>query len=387
MRVLHLINALQPGGIEMWLLNMLSEIPRDEVAMDFFCKGTTTGMRADDAKDMGAAVIHCPLTISHSTFIGGLSRLLQCGYYDVVHNHLDVTGGVAIWAAKKANVPIVSSFHNTHFAPQTWTRMPGVRQLRALYGKMSIDYSLRHSQVITGCSQAVLDSVLPENRKDPRCRLLYYGVETAARADEQERSAFRQSLGIPDSAPIVLHVGRFFRQKNHGGLLRIFARIREQRRDAVLVLVGDGVLRNEISSRIARLDLKSSVRMLGFRNDVPYIMNCSDVLLLPSFHEGLPVVSLEACANQLPLVGSNIPGTNEAIVNGQTGLLHDLKDEQAMAESALRLLQQPGFADQIRDAASVRIEKFFSRRASAEALVRLYRETSGQIEVREARAA
>jgi len=62
MRVLHLINAFQPGGIETWLLRMLKAVPRDEVAMDFCCKGANTGLRAPDAEALGAAVIHCPLS-------------------------------------------------------------------------------------------------------------------------------------------------------------------------------------------------------------------------------------------------------------------------------------------------------------------------------------
>ena len=112
MRVLHLINAFQPGGIETWLLRMLGAISRDDIAMDFCCKGRDTGLRASDAEELGAAVIHCPLTITHQAFVGGTLRLLQSGYYDVVHNHLDVTGGPAVWAARKANVPVISSFHN-----------------------------------------------------------------------------------------------------------------------------------------------------------------------------------------------------------------------------------------------------------------------------------
>ena len=372
MRVLHLINAFQPGGIETWLLRMLGAISRDDVAMDFCCKGANTGLRAPDAEDLGAAVIHCPLTITHQAFVGGTLRLLQSGYYDVVHNHLDVTGGPAVWAARKANVPVISSFHNTHFAPQTWTRFLGVRQLRAVYAKFSIDYSLKNSIFITGCSEAVLARVAPNHAKDPRCRTLYYGVETHDRATDQERSDFRKSLNLSPEAKIVLHVGRYSHQKNHPGLLRIFAETRKSLPEARLVLVGDGELRSDVTFKIREMGLTPFVSMLGFRDDVSKIMTCSDAFLFPSFHEGLPVASLEASACHLPLIGSNIAGTREAIVHGKTGLLHDVADESGMSESLLRVLTDDHFANQIRSAAVKRIESQFSVAASASSLMQLY---------------
>ncbi len=375
MRVLHLINAFQPGGIETWLLRMLAEIPRREVAMDFCCKGVDTGLRADVARHYGASVMHCPLRVTHAEFVGGLLKLLQHGNYDLVHSHLDVTGGPAVWAARQVDMPIISSFHNTHFAPQTWTRLPGVRQLRDIYSRLSIGYSLKHSTMITGCSRAVLDHVVTENAADDRCRILYYGVETHARAGAEDRAAFRQTLGLPSDTPLVLHVGRFSAQKNHPGLLGIFARVQQHLPHAALLLVGDGPLKEDIVAQIDEWGLTDSVHLLGMRDDVAEIMTLSDVLLFPSFHEGLPVVALESCACELPFVGSDIPGTNEAIIHGETGLLHPVEDESALAAAVEQVLQQPAYADSLRVNARERIDKLFSRQASATALVQLYQDT------------
>ncbi len=371
-RVLHLVNSMQPGGIETWLLRMLRQLPREAIAMDIACKGAGTGKLAPDAICAGAKVMHFPLRPTHVGFLASLRRTLHEGSYDLLHNHLDVTGGPAVWAARRSNVPVISSFHNTHFAPQTWTRLPIARQLRSGYARVSIRYAVRHSNCITGCSQAVLDAILPDNRCDPRCTRLYYGVESHARADAMVRAAFRQSIGLPRDARIVLHVGRFFDQKNHEGLLRIFQQVAGQVPSAHLVLVGDGARRVRIESQIVELGLASRVHLLGFRKDVPHIMTASDVMLFPSFHEGLPVVSLEASACGLPLVGSDIPGTNEAIVSGQTGLLHHVTDEVAMAASVGEVLQNDSLADRLRQAAWQRVAENFSTAASARSLRELY---------------
>ncbi len=374
-RVLHLINSMQPGGIETWLLRMLRQLPRHEIAMDIACKGAGTGKLAPDAICAGAKVMHFPLRPTHVGFIASLRRALHEGGYDLVHNHLDVTGGPAVWAARRSAVPVISSFHNTHFAPQTWTRLPIARQFRGGYARVSIAYALRHSARITGCSQAVLDNILPDNRHDPRCRRLYYGVESHARASEAVRAAFRQSLGLASNAQLVLHVGRFFAQKNHEGLLRIFRQVAHRAPHAQLLLVGDGAERGLIESRIAEMKLASRVQLLGFRKDVPQIMTASDAMLFPSFHEGLPVVSLEASACGLPLIGSDIPGTNEAIVSGETGLLHDVTDEDGMAASVTRVLEDATLANRLREAAWQRVAEKFSTAASARSLAELYEST------------
>lgn len=386
-RVLHLINAFQPGGIETWLLRMLDAIPRTEVVMDFICKGADTGLRADVARRYGASVLHCPLRPLHTEFVGGILSAIKTGKYDLVHSHLDVTGGPGVWAARLANKPVISSYHNTHFAPQTWTRTPGIRQLRSAYSKVSIGYSLRYSDMITGCSTGVLDQVIPSHASDPRCRVLYYGVESHARGTAQERNDLRKELRLADDSPLVLHVGRLATQKNHGGLLRIFASVVKKVPNATLILAGEGPLRTQVEAQIAGLGLTDSVQLLGMRADVPRLMTCSDVLLFPSFHEGLPVVSLESCASNLPLVGSNIAGTNESIVNGETGILHDVADEDGMAASTVELLTNSGRADEIRQAATKRIKQLFSRTASANTLKQLYVDTLNQAQFEANRAA
>ncbi len=374
-RVLNIINAFDPGGIETWLLRMLQEIPRNHVAMDFICKGATTGARANQARLLGASVQHCPLRLMHMDFVGGILAALKTGNYDLLHNHLDVTGGGGVWAARCAGVPIISSFHNTQLAPQLWTRATGARQMRAVYSKISMHYTLKKSDAITGCSRAVLDHLVADHTNDPRCRVLHYGVESHARGTQVQRDELRHALGYPQDTPLVLHVGRMAEQKNHAGLLRIFASVLKQIPRARLILAGDGPLRPKIEQAMERLEIQHAVQLLGLRSDIPRLMTCADVFLFPSFHEGLPVVSLESGGCHLPVVASNIPGTNESIIHGKTGLLHDVHDEQGMAESTIQLLTHPSLAEQIRTAAAERIQQNFSQEASARTLQQVYRDT------------
>ena len=374
MKVLHLITWMVPGGIEKWLLSMLAEMPRESCAMDIACKGASVGPLADVARESGARVLHCPLRPSHVGFGRELRSILREGKYNIVHNHLANYSGYATWIARRENVPTIASFHNTAFPPETWTRAPGLRQLRDVYSRRSMSYALRNSQFVTGCSEAVLESMAAYAPRAANWRVLAYGVELPQIADESARRALRQELGWPDDALVVLHVGRFIEQKNHAGLLRIFARVAGEVPSARLLLVGEGPLTSEVENQIVALGLQEKARCIGVRNDVPHLMSCSDLFLFPSLHEGFGLVAIEANGAALPVVGSRIPGLGEAVEDGETAFLHSPHDEDAMATSTLSLLQNATLRRQIGQAGRDRACRQFTRAASAENLLRLYRE-------------
>ncbi len=373
MRILHLITWLQPGGIEKWLLSMLEQIPRSRYAMDFCCKGPHTGNLTPSALAQGAQVYHCPLGPDHIRYIRGLRRILREGQYNIIHNHLEAYSGLPVWIVR-GKIPVISSYHNTHFAAQTWTRTSGIRELRSLYSQHSICYALKHSDYVTGCSGGVLTSLNPQYAEKDNYRVLYYGVSIPDLPTKTKKALFREQFGWPADTPIILHVGRFHEQKNHPGLLDIFERVRAVIPETKLLLVGDGPLRPTIEAAIARRLLQDHVRLLGLRDDVPDLMTQCDLFLFPSFYEGFGLVALEANAAALPVVGSKVPGLEEAVVDGQTASLFDPHDTEAMAAAATRILLDRVLASSMGMAGRQRAEAEFSLQASAKRLVDLYDE-------------
>ena len=108
----------------------------------------------------------------------------------------------------------------------------------------------------------------------------------------------RKQLGIEDKF-VIGHVGRFDVQKNHMFLLDVFSEILKKEKNSVLVLVGTGVLENQILQKIEKLCIRENVILLGARNDVHLIMQSFDIFLFPSLFEGLGVVLIEAQASGL----------------------------------------------------------------------------------------
>ncbi|WNK20148.1 glycosyltransferase [Halomonas piscis] len=104
---------------------------------------------------------------------------------------------------------------------------------------------------------------------------------------------------------VIGHVGRFDVQKNHNSIIDILFSITKVREDAVLLLVGDGPLKEEIEKKVDELGLSENVMFLGVQPDIAALLSSMDVFLFPSLYEGLPVTLIEAQANGLPCVVSD----------------------------------------------------------------------------------
>jgi glycosyltransferase EpsF len=375
MRVLHLIHAFNRGGLERWLLSMLREIPRDVCAMDVLCKGGDTGPWAGEAVDLGARIFHYPLRPSHRRFVSGFGKVLREGGYQIIHNHLDVYSGVPVLLAKRHEVPVICTFHNTDFskAHPWWLRLPVFEHIRRFYGYFSMGYSIRHADLVTAVSQGVLESVVSGRKVlGFRPKVLYLGVDIPPLATDEEKMEFRRSLGFDPDTPLILHVGRFMELKNHRGLISMFEKVLAENPRARLLLVGEGILRPAIEQLARDRGLEPSVRFLGFRDDVQALMSRCDVFLLPSLFEGLPIVALEANACGLPVVGSDVPGLVEAREHGAACILHPVDDVESMAKSVLNLITDPRRARALGMKGRDQVRAFFSVTLAAQRLLSLY---------------
>ena len=118
--------------------------------------------------------------------------------------------------------------------------------------------------------------------------------------DPAARAALRAELGVQEGEILFGHVGRFCEQKNHAGLLRIFAGVSRRMPNARLVLIGTGELVDSTRALAQELNLSDRVIFAGVRKDMAALYHAMDVFLLPSLFEGLPVVLVEAQAAGLP---------------------------------------------------------------------------------------
>jgi glycosyltransferase involved in cell wall biosynthesis len=141
-----------------------------------------------------------------------------------------------------------------------------------------------------------------------------------------------------------------------------------------VVLVGDGPERLRLQALAHELGIAERVAFLGFREDVPRLLESADVVVLPSLAEGLPLAALEAMAAGTPLVATAIGGTDEAVVDGVTGLLVPPGDASALAAAVNRVLKEPEEARQRAEAAAARVASDFTADRMVAKVESLYEE-------------
>lgn len=154
-----------------------------------------------------------------------------------------------------------------------------------------------------------------------------------------ERARHRAEVGLAPDQMAVLCVTRFHPVKGVDVLLEAWPRIVADVPRAVLLLAGEGPLRNELEALAGRLGIAASVRFLGYWEDIEGLLATGDLAVIPSRSEGFCVAALEALATGLPVVATRAGGNPELIQEGINGLLVDSDDPPAMAAAVLRILE------------------------------------------------
>jgi glycosyltransferase involved in cell wall biosynthesis len=162
--------------------------------------------------------------------------------------------------------------------------------------------------------------------------------------------------------------------KGHPWLIDAAIAITRKFPETRFVLVGDGALRKDFERQVAALGLERHFLFLGRRDDVPRILACCDIGVLPSKAEGLPNAVLEYLAAGLPTVASRVGGNAEIVQDGKSGLLVPPEDSSALEEALLRLLRDPEFASSLGKNGREYVTREFSFQRMIESTDQLYTE-------------
>ena len=245
---------------------------------------------------------------------------------DVVHAHLPHAAWMARWSRLGAPVrTVVDTLHSS--STGGLGRWLGYRWSNWLTDR------------VTAVSQAVGKAhvdvqMVPEDK----VTVVPNGVDVDAwRPNSAAREAMRRELGLTDKF-LWFAAGRLDQVKDYPTLLRAMAAMPAPAR---LVIAGTGPLQGELNSLATELRIERRVRFLGFEPNVRGWMQAADGFVLSSRWEGLPMAVLEAGACGVPAVATDVPGTREVVVNGETGLLASPGDVDALRGAMGKLMEIP----------------------------------------------
>ena len=288
--------------MENWLLRMLEHARNKGMKVDwtFYCILEQPGVSDSKAEALGAFVLHSPVPIVRKAeFIRALRQELRRGGYDVLHCHHDVLSAVYLGAS--LGIPIRRRVVHVHNADESVPS--GSRFKRRILREPMRQMCLRMADRIVGISGHTLDTFLAGRERRPgRDSVHYYGVDAAPFVNVSgDHAGFRRQLHLPQDGLILLFAGRMVPEKNPVFAVEVLARLREFEPHAFAVFAGSGSQEQHVLQRARELGVEDGVRLLGWRNDLPEIMNCSEWFILP--HPEHPVEGFGLAVVEAQLAG------------------------------------------------------------------------------------
>lgn len=299
-RILHVVGRMDRGGTETMIMNLYRKIDRSKIQFDFMVHTDDICDYDNEIKELGGKIYH----INRFTGLNIKSYIKDWieffsnhAEYTIIHGHIGSSASIYLRIAKKFGLFTIAHSHNTFNTEKSLKNF--------VYSLIS--YPTRYiSDFFFACSeQAGIDRYGKNIINSSKFKVINNAINAKEFSYcEKTRKVIREQLGVKDRF-VIGHIGRFSSQKNHKKLIEIFKEINKIDKKAILLLVGDGELKQQIENKVIELGLRENVIFAGVRTDISNIVQAMDIFVFPSLYEGLGMVVIEAQAAGLPCIVSD----------------------------------------------------------------------------------
>ncbi len=290
-----------------------------------------------------------------------LSAMIRKTPNCLLHTHDVRSDAVGLIVGRMTNTPVVVSNHAWHaIGFKRWL----FETLRGLW--------LPHADMVINVSEDTHLETMRRGTPAERSRTIYSGLDLAPYHAPPDRSAAKKKLNLNPSDTIIGNVARMWPEKAQNVLIDAAVQIVSNHPDVRFVLVGDGLLENDLKSQVKSLGLESNVIFLGFRKDLVDVMAAFDIFALPSLAEGTPMVIYSAMALGLPIVASAASGVAEILEHEKTGLLIKPANLAELTAGIEYFLSHPDEGHKLGGAAKKAMEEKFSAEQSIKQIEKTY---------------
>ena len=335
-KVVYVITALNVGGAEMMLYRMLGTLDRksfDVTVISLMDKGPVGKMIEDDLQ-IPVQSIGMKRGRDALRAVFSLGRMIKACKPQVVHTHMVHANLLTRVVRLFYRFPIlICTIHNIE--EKGSRKSARWRVLTYRLTDFLCDYTSQVSRA--GLEKYIANKAVSKEKiafVPNGIDLSHFVVETA------KTEKLRKELGL-EGKYVFLAVGSLTAQKDYFNMLEAFFELNKKHPDTVLIVVGGGPLEEDLLRRTQDLNLDHVVFFLGFRNDIPVLMNMADAYIMSSAWEGLPIVLLEAAACRLPIIATDVGGNREIVINQKNGFLVPSKNPQTLARAMIELKKMP----------------------------------------------
>lgn len=296
LRVLHVVGKMDKGGLETFVMNILRHNKSNSIDYGVLCTIPGVGDYEDEVRNCGASIYHIGKTFqAHKGKLRFLSQYLEyrrwfrSHMFSVIHIHGShaFDNLIAVKAALDSGCKRVICHSHTNDGLHKRLNALSAIYLRSL-PIVRLACSKQAGEWLYGqssCFEVIKNGI---------------DVERFTFLDSL-RTDYRQLLGISQGVNVIAHTGRLVDVKNQSFLLDIMKILLTNTPGGwILLLIGAGENEEKLRKKACSLGVASQVQFLGLRDDISAILAASDVYVMPSIHEGLPLAAVEAQANGLP---------------------------------------------------------------------------------------
>lgn len=371
MRICHLASGDLWAGAEVQIAALLAALRRFQ-DIQVTAVLLNEGRLMDELHSTGIPVTLLPESrMSTLKIFTALKSHFRQARPDIIHSHRYKEHILSAFAAKLSHNPIViQTYHGLeeNLRGVAALKMTGYTWLSTIVGNLL-------ARGVIGVSEDIAAKL---RRRLPftSVHCIRNGLDLERVVSTVEGSQMRQELGIPVDAFVVGSVGRLVSIKGIEYLIRAFSLLArgDESECSRLIIVGDGPLRLSLEQLAAEQGVAGQVAFLGERRDAYRVMRAFDVFALPSLHEGVPMVLLEAMAIGVPIVASGVGGIPEVVTDGKEAFLIPAQDPQAIAKAIGRIQASTELRTRMVEAARHRVQAQFSIRNTAGLVRDMYRE-------------
>lgn len=347
-RVAVIMGKMDSGGKKNLVMEYYRHIDRSKVQFDFICDSDSQAIPEEEINALGGRVYRIRPYQNIFANMFDMQRICRKNNYLIMHAYNSTMNLFPMFIAKINGVPVRISESLSMAHEGDWKTF-----LKKILRPMSKCFANYYMSCGDDCGRWQFGNKLFDQG---RVDVFKTVINTEFNSYNYEiREKVRKEFGWEEKI-VIGHIGRFTPQKNSVHLIEIFAAIAKKEPKAVLCLIGDGELKEEMFAKIKDLDIEKQVDYFGRREDIQQFYNAMDVFLLPSLYEGLPVVGLEAESCGLPMFFStevtleanacelgHYVGLNESVETWATEILEAAKTNMLVRKSHAKEVADAGF--------------------------------------------
>lgn len=303
-RILHIIGSMNRAGAETMLINLYRVLDKNEYQFDFLYFTNQKCDYDDEIEALGGKIYRIEKNGFINRFLATYGFLKSNQHFYAIHSHTLLNNGPNLFAAYLTGHKIrISHSHNTANGSKTFLKTGYYHWSKFLINTFSNGF--------IACGNEAGDYLYYKKNQ-----FLFLPNAVNFQDFNVSNTAFRKTLNINHDTLLIVQIGRFLEVKNHIFSIELSKFLVDQQLDFHLVFVGDGPLKETMLQKVYANNLESNITFLGLRKDIPSVLKAADCMIMPSLHEGFPVVLVEAQVAGIPsLISDTIANEVDLGVN------------------------------------------------------------------------